>query len=189
VLAVQNYGSPTTTVWSLDRTKPAATWVGRSIGLPGIFTGFWPVMIDDTKRELLFMDGKTPTLYAYSITAGTVRTICKLPCVSLYSAAMGLVASIAAAFIPEHRSVVLFWEPFVQNVGPYSSSLTINVDTGVITDGPRFPNYDDVNRPWFPGKAVWYPPTQELVVYAFMYDDVRLNITVPQTNYRYKWIA
>lgn len=69
-------------------------------------------------------------------------------------------------FIPEHRVLVLMIEPSEEEVGPYSRSLEINVDTGAVMEGPRFPNSDIDGLPWFPNAGFWYPPTQELILYG-----------------------
>jgi len=158
-------------------------------------TGYWPIHVDEKGRRLLFMDARTPAILAFTLPGhplgeGKVQLIARMPVVDLTTAAMGLTASIAGAWIPEHRSLVVFWEPLWHQVGPYTASLTIDVDTGAISAGPRWPNYDGEARPWFPNRAIWYPPTQELIVYGFMYDHNTLpNVTVPQTNYRYRWVA
>jgi hypothetical protein len=93
------------------------------------------------------MDARTPAILAFTLPGhplgeGKVQLVARMPVVDLTTAAMGATASIASAWIPEHRSLVIFWEPLWHQVGPYTASLTIDVDTGAITAGPRWPNYD-----------------------------------------------
>jgi hypothetical protein len=195
-------------VYYLDTHGSPLAWktldISLAVGAPGNLTGsgewthpltgYWPLHVDEKGRRLLFMDARTPAVLAVTLPGhargeGKVQLVARLPVVSLATAAMGLAASIAGAWIPEHRSLVILWEPLFHQVGPYSARLTVDVDTGAITEGPRWPNYDAEARPWFPNQAVWYPPTLELIVYGYMYDNSTLpNVTVPQTNYRYKWL-
>jgi hypothetical protein len=148
------------------------------------------MVVDESGNRLLFLiTGPQPALLAITLPEHRMVKVAELPVVDLSHAAMGLVAMTPMAWIPEHRSVVVFWEPLFHHVGPWTASMTVNIDTGTISAGPRFPNLDDEKRPWFPHQLVWYPPTQELLAFGFMWDDAgRENMTVPQTNYRYKWI-
>jgi len=160
-----------------------------------IVTGYQRLHVDESARVLYFFDYRNPALLALTLPGhpqgeGKVKLVCELPVASVTSAAMGNTASIASAWIPEHRSIVLFWEPLWHQCGPYSASLTIDVDRGVTSEGPRFPSHEHQDRPWFPNGCEWYPPTGELYVYGFMYNDVvQTDIEVPQFNLRYKWLT
>jgi hypothetical protein len=178
----------------LDLTQTPLVWQSQLLDLGEHQTG-WIHMttrmhVDVATKRLMFLLTDTqPALLAVSLPDHRVSKICDLPVVDLSKAAMGLVAMPGFAWCAELRSVVLLWEPLWHHCGPWSSSLTVNVDSGAISAGPRFPNYDAQNRPWVPHHLVWYPPTRELIAFGFMYDvDGLTNIVVPQTNYRYKWI-
>ena len=192
-------------VSTLGTAAPSLAWqrvdvptvAGHTYAVPGQ----WKINVDETGRRLFWFDARHPALMAITLPghpAGEMKmqVVAELPAPAgnLVTAAMGTTASIPAAWIPEHRSIVVMWEPLWHQVGPNTTSLTINVDTGGVSQGPRFPNLDGGrNQPWYPGEMVWYPPTQELLVYGFMYwgDDTRNDIAlagVPQTNWRYKWV-
>jgi len=192
-------------VSTLGSATPSLAWrhvdvptvAGHSYAIPGQ----WKINVDEAGRRLFWFDARRPALMAITLSGHPegefkmqVVTELPAPAGSIVDAAMGLTASIPAAWIPEHRSIVVMWEPLWHQVGPNTASLTINVDTGVVSQGPRFPNMDGGRKqPWFPGEMVWYPPTQELLVYGFMYsgEEARNDIALsgmPQTNWRYKWI-
>ena len=169
-------------------------WQSQQLDL-GAYQNGWVHMtthmvVDDATNRLLFLlTGKQPALLAITLPDHKMLTVANLPVFDLSQAALGLTAMTPMAWIPEHRSVVVFWEPLWHHVGPWSASMTINVDTGAISSGPRFPSLDGEGRPWYPHQLVWYPPTQELLAFGFMWDESgRENIAVPQTNYRYKWV-
>jgi hypothetical protein len=160
-----------------------------------VVTGYQRLHVDESARLLYFFDYRNPALLALTLPGhpqgeGKVRLVCELPVASITNAAMGNTASIASAWIPEHRSIVLFWEPLWHQCGPYSASFTIDVDRGITSEGPRFPSHEHNNRPWFPNGCEWYPPTGELYVYGYMYNDsVQTDVEVPQFNLRYKWLT
>jgi len=159
-----------------------------------IVTGFQRLHVDERQRLIYFFDYRHPAVLALTLPGhvqgdGKVKLVCELPVASLTAAAMGNTASIASAWIPEHRRLVLFWEPLWHQCGPFSASLTIDVDRGTISEGPRFPAHERDDRPWFPNGCEWYPPTGELYVYGFMYNgSVQTDVSVPQFNLRYKWL-
>jgi hypothetical protein len=157
-----------------------------------VVTGYQRLHVDEAARLLYFFDYRHPALLALTLPGnvqgeGKVRLVCELPVTSITHAAMAHTASIASAWIPEHRIVVLFWEPLWHQCGPFSASLTIDVDTSAVDEGPRFPAHERDGRPWFPNGCEWFPPTGELYVYGFMFNDsVQTDIAVPQFNVRYK---
>ena len=191
-LDVSTLGSPTPRLAWDHADLPSIP--GHAQMLPGQFN----INVDVTGRRLLWFDARHPALMAVTLPGHAegehkVHAVAELPAPAgdLTVASMGLTASIPVAWVPEHRSIVVMWEPLWHQIGPDSASFTINVDTGAVSQGPRFPNLDRRSQPWFPGEMVWYPPTQELIVYGFMWwgDDVRNDIAtagVPQTNWRYK---
>src|SRR5699024_7142690 len=95
-----------------------------------VVTGYQRLHVDERGRLIYFFDYRNPAVLALTLPGhaegeGKVKLVCELPVTSITSAAMGNTASIASAWIPEHRSIVVFWEPLWQQCGPYSASLTI----------------------------------------------------------------
>lgn len=158
-------------------------------------TGFFesPCHIDEQARLLYFIDSRTPAVLALTLVGHPqgvhkVKLICNLPGPDLSKSPMGLLgcASLPFVWIPEHRCLVMMTEPLWEMVGPLSNSFMIDVDTGAVTEGPRFPNLPN-GKPWYPGASVWFPPTQELICYAY-YPNTSLPYLTPQTMHAYKWI-
>lgn len=158
-------------------------------------TGYFesPCHIDELKRLLYFVDSRTPAVLALTLTghpqgAHKIMLIANLPgAPDLTKSPMGLLACASMPFvwIAEHRCLVLMVEPLWEEVGPLSRSFTIDVDTGIVADGPRFPSLAN-GKPWFPGAAEWYPPSQELIVWGY-YPNTSLPYLTPQTMHAYKW--
>lgn len=182
--------------------------IDLSSGAPGNLTGgdkhrnivgmtHSPMHVDDSTRRLYFIDSRTPAVLALTLPGNAlgehrVQLLADLPGMPDFSTvSQGLTgcASMPFIWVPEHRTLVLLSEPVKHMVGPQTNSYTIDVDSGGVSEGPRFPNRTD-GRPWFPGAGVWYPPTQELLLYAFFTDDYGAGpIAVPQTLLRYPWVA
>lgn len=100
------------------------------------------------------------------------------------------------AWIPEHRALVVMMEPGSEQVGVWSRSMEINVDTGTVTEGPRFPNSELDGMPWFPNACLWHAPTDELILYGIYMFEPKINCnrswdvtggTVPSVWNRYHW--
>lgn len=221
--------SPTASIraWILDTTvydtNPAGiTWssvdIDLSVGSVANLTGgdystctgqyLSPSWVDDATRRLYFYDAKNRAVLALTLpghAAGThkvqlVASIAGMTDSTSYPQGTLSQASSPFMWIPEHRSLVLMTEPLQQMVGPQSYSVTINVDTGALTEGPRFPTNPKDGLPWFPNAGVWYPPTQEIVLYhcyGSNYDKSRSWLRTsptgggdwPWTVHRYKWAA
>jgi hypothetical protein len=165
-----------------------------------------PMHIDEAKRLLYFVDSHNPavlslTLSGHPLGEHRVQLVADLTgkMVDFQPITYGYLACASMPFIwiPEHRCLVLMAEPLWQMVGPRSTSVTINVDTGAVSDGPRFPNRVN-GLPWFCGAGCWYPPTQELIIYG-CYNDLygcpnwaawgaTPATTAMQEMYRYKWL-
>jgi hypothetical protein len=155
-----------------------------------------PMHVDDATRRLYFIDSRSPAVLALTLPGHPrgehqVELVVDLPGMpDMTTVSQGLTGCASSPFvwIPEHRVLVLMTEPVKHMVGPQTNSYTIDVDRKAISEGPRFPNRED-GRPWFPGAGVWYPPTQELMLYAFFTDEFGTPFTTPQTFLRYKWLA
>lgn len=158
-------------------------------------TGFFesPCHIDELKRLLYFVDSRTGavlgmTLQGHPQGAHKVKLIANLPGMpNLATSPMGLLACASMPFvwIEQHRKIVMMVEPLWEEVGPLSNSFTIDVDSGAVTEGPRFPELAN-GKPWFPAASVWFPPTQELICYGY-YPNTSLPYLTPQTMHAYKW--
>jgi len=162
-------------------------------------TGYFesPCHIDEVKRLLYFVDSRTPAVLALTLPGHPsgehkVSVLAPLPQMKNYALdmPMGLLAMASMPFvwIPEHRCLVMMVEPLYEQVGPWSNSFQIDVDTGVVSDGPRFPSKPADGKPWFPNAAVWFPPTQELIVYAFYPNSQLSGTQSPETMHAYKWV-
>lgn len=156
-----------------------------------------PMHVDDSTRRLYFLDSRRPAVLALTLPGHPqgehkVQLVANLPGMpDMSTVAQGLTACASSPFmwVPEHRSLVLLCEPVKHQVGPQTNSYTIDADSGTVSEGPRYPTRPD-GRPWFPNAGVWFPPTQELMLYAFIEDDTGGGpIAVPQTFVRYKWIG
>lgn len=157
-----------------------------------------PMHVDDVTRRLFFIDSRNRAILALTLPGHPlgehkVQLVASLPTMADFSMApLGLQGCSEMPFmwVPEHRSLVLLAEPQWQQIGPLQASFTINVDTGVVTEGPRWPSRASPSgKPWFPNAGVWYPPTQEIVVYACYADDSLSDVAVaPQTMHCYAWV-
>jgi hypothetical protein len=156
-----------------------------------------PLHVDTTNKLLYFVDTRNPAILAVTLPGNALGThkitliadlATKFPALDNIAPFYGSNATaMPFMWIPEHRSLVLMGEPWFANVGPSSVSLTINVDTGVVTDGPRFPNRSDGGA-WFCDAGTWFVPTQELILYGHIIFEAGMNIPAQLQTNAYSWV-
>jgi hypothetical protein len=171
-----------------------------------------PIFMDDTAKVAYFFDvGVNPAILALTLPGHPqgehrVLQVVDMKATIFYDIAQqfgGLTNVTISPFvwIPEHRCIVWMQEPGEENVGPWTLSMQIDVDTGVVTEGPRYPNSDEDGMPYHPNCGVWFPPTGELILFGLSimshailhgnrgWDANPNDPSVPKVWNRYKWVA